>query len=202
MDIGEKKSTLRAAALSQRNSLPEAQARAISAVIQTNALTFPHYVSAASVALYSSVRNEVATDKIRDHALAHGKSLFFPRWQEGDHLELVAVSSAKQFAPGRFGIPEPLGAAAPGNLGAEALLVFVPGVAFDEFGNRLGRGRGCYDRLLARLGPNSIPVALAYEFQIVAGVPSEPWDQPVRYIITESRIIDCAGIRSLSERLC
>ncbi|HWO40688.1 MAG TPA: 5-formyltetrahydrofolate cyclo-ligase [Candidatus Eisenbacteria bacterium] len=202
MNIGEKKSALRAASLSQRNSLSEVQARAKSAAIQTNALAFPGYVSATSVALYSSVDNEVATEKILDHALAHGKSLFFPRWQDGDRLELVAVTSASELAPGKFGIPEPVGAAGLGDLGAEALLVFVPGLAFDPCGNRLGRGRGCYDRLLARLGPGSIPVGLAYEFQIVPKIPSETWDRPVRYVITESRIIDCADIRSSSERLC
>ena len=73
-----------------------------------------------------------------------------------------------------------------------SLIVFVPGVAFDPLGNRLGRGRGYYDRILSGLPVSARFVALAYEFQIVPLLPVEAWDRQVHYIVTERRVIDCA----------
>jgi 5-formyltetrahydrofolate cyclo-ligase len=82
----------------------------------------------------------------------------------------------------------------------EGLVVFVPGLAFDLQGHRLGRGRGWYDRVLSLLGGGSKVVALAYEFQIIKELPAERWDQRVRHIISEKRIIDCPDIPSRSGR--
>ena len=72
--------------------------------------------------------------------------------------------------------------------------MFVPGVAFDCAGNRLGRGAGWYDRLLANLGSKKFAIGLAYEFQIVDAVPAQPWDCRVNLILTEKRAIDCGAL--------
>jgi 5-formyltetrahydrofolate cyclo-ligase len=71
------------------------------------------------------------------------------------------------------------------------LVVFVPGVAFDAAGNRLGRGKGWYDRILARLDDKATLVALSYDFQVVEKVPTEARDRKVHYIVTETKLIDC-----------
>ena len=63
--------------------------------------------------------------------------------------------------------------------------------AFDEYRNRLGFGRGFYDRLLTRIPVRTYSVALAFEFQIVDRVPSGSHDMPVDYAITEARTIRC-----------
>ena len=66
-------------------------------------------------------------------------------------------------------------------------LIIVPGVAFDTKGNRMGHGKGYYDRLLKNA---KVPiVALAFEFQIVENVPTDEHDKPVDIIITGKRII-------------
>jgi 5-formyltetrahydrofolate cyclo-ligase len=63
----------------------------------------------------------------------------------------------------------------------------VPGLAFDQQGNRLGRGRGFYDKLLNNV---SVPkIALAYDIQIIAEVPVTKYDVPVTVVITEIEII-------------
>jgi 5-formyltetrahydrofolate cyclo-ligase len=201
MRTGEKKPALRAAALSRRKSLSQQQAAALSQLIQARALEFPPYIDARLAALYSPIQREVATEEIREHGLQHGKNVFYPRLGSGDSVELVEVKSASELRRGRFGIFEPAGTRMLSDQEFAGLILFVPGVAFDPQGNRLGRGMGWYDRLLRRIYGLGITVALAYEFQIISEVPSDPWDQKVHYLITERRIIDCRESGSQSRLL-
>ncbi len=63
--------------------------------------------------------------------------------------------------------------------------VLVPGLGFDAAGGRLGRGGGHYDRLLAELRPDCVRIGLCFHGQLLDRVPSDPWDQPVDWIVTE-----------------
>ena len=194
--MGGKKQTLRTAALLRRDSLTTAELALWGHLIQERVLHFSPYLVSRSVALYSPVGNEVATEEIRDHALKVRKKLFYPKLGRGENLALVQVESASELKPGRYGILEPTGEKIITKEGQERLVVFVPGLAFDLQGNRLGRGKGWYDRVLELLGKGSRLIALAYEFQIVEQVPTERWDRKVHHIITERRIVDCGDIPS------
>ncbi|MDR3110536.1 MAG: 5-formyltetrahydrofolate cyclo-ligase [Planctomycetaceae bacterium] len=68
-------------------------------------------------------------------------------------------------------------------------LVIVPGLAFDKRCNRLGRGRGYYDRFLKTLPQTAKKIALAYDTQFIDSIPTNEYDIPVDYVITESRIV-------------
>ena len=188
----ESKNSLRAVALAQRGLLSKAESVSRSRFIQTQALQFPPYLMRRSVALYSPIQNEVETADIREHALVQGKRVFYPRCTPENVLELVEIGSVTELGMGRFGIPEPTGDSRPSPQDQEEMVVFVPGVAFDVRGNRLGRGTGWYDRLIKNLGGATF-IALAYDFQIVDEVPAEQWDERVHYLITERRIIDCGS---------
>jgi 5-formyltetrahydrofolate cyclo-ligase len=190
----EKKHSLRAARLAQRSLLSRSEALARSRLIQARVLPFPPYSLSRSVALYNPVQNEVETAAIRDHALVTGKNVFFPRFGPEDTLELIKIESTSEFSPGRFGILEPTGEERLAGRDREALVVFVPGVAFDLYGNRLGRGKGCYDRLIKKELAGATLVALAYDLQIVDEVPAEEWDQRVHYVITERSVFDCRSV--------
>lgn len=185
------KQRLRASLLRRREALLPAELSDCNRLIQERVLGFAPYLAAGGVALYSPVGHEAATERIRDHALKAGKRLFYPRVGDGEELNFVRVESAAELAPGRYGILEPRGGRVMAQSECEGLIVFVPGVAFDLNGNRLGRGKGGYDRLLSRLGGETRLVGLAYEFQILAELPSEPWDQKVHHVITERRVVDC-----------
>jgi 5-formyltetrahydrofolate cyclo-ligase len=189
----EKKHSLRAAALAQCSLLSRSESLARSRLIQARVLQFPPYLLSRSVALYNPIQNEVETGAIRDHALVTGKNVFFPRFGPEDSLELIKIGSATEFSPGRFGILEPTGEGRLAGRDQEELVVFVPGVAFDLRGNRLGRGQGWYDRLIKELGEATL-VAIAYDFQIVDEVPAEEWDQRVHYVITERSVVDCRSM--------
>ena len=187
----EEKQSLRAAALAQRSLLSRSESFARSRLIQARVLQLPPYLLSRSVALYNPIQNEVETGAIRDHALATGKNIFFPRFGPQDSLELIKIESTTEFRPGRFGILEPTGEGRLTDRDREELVVFVPGVAFDSRGNRLGRGKGWYDRLIRNDLEEATLIALAYDFQIVDEVPAEEWDQRVHYLITERSVVDC-----------
>ena len=94
----------------------------------------------------------------------------------------LEVTSPADLAIGAYGIEEPTGALFTDY--ATIDLVIVPGVAFDRDGNRLGRGKGYYDRLLPRI-PSAYKVGICFPFQIVEEVPAEPFDIRMDEIITQ-----------------
>jgi 5-formyltetrahydrofolate cyclo-ligase len=72
-------------------------------------------------------------------------------------------------------------------------VAFLPVVAWDAPGGRLGRGGGFYDRLFTRLPRAITRVGLAYEFQEYPDLPRDPWDVCLDYVITERRLVRCGG---------
>ena len=101
------------------------------------------------------------------------------------------IESEKDLLPGRYGILEPQGSGCLSEQDLRGLVVFIPAVLLDQTGNRLGRGRGWYDRALTSLGKGVVRIALAYEFQLIEEVPTDKWDCSVDFIVTEDRVIRC-----------
>ena len=89
-------------------------------------------------------------------------------------------------ATGKFGISEPRPECETIPLD-QFDLVLVPGLAFDPGGNRLGRGRGFYDRILA--AASGVKCGVAYDFQLLEKIPVEPHDAPVNFIFTPTRCV-------------
>ncbi len=194
VDNEEKKLVLREAVILRRNALTSQESLLLSRAIQARALQLPAYQRSSSVALYSAIQNEVSTEEIFENALASGRRIFYPRiGAEGACCEFVAVSSKADLRIGHYGILEPAGAGRLSQEDCANLIMFVPGVAFDRSGNRLGRGRGWYDRMLTWLGGTAMVGALAYQFQVVEKVPIDRWDRRVQFIVTESQVIDCGA---------
>lgn len=187
----DRKQALRARVTLQRESLSPAELHAWSRLIQQKVLEFPFYLNAQIVALYSSFGNEVLTTAISEHALQSGKAVFYPRIVRAGSVELIRVVSREALRPSSYGILEPTDGPTITPQELQSGLVFVPGVAFDLFGGRLGRGHGAYDRLLVQWEDQPKLVALAYEFQIVDKVPTDERDRRVHYIITERRVVNC-----------
>lgn len=137
---------------------------------------------ASVVLLYWSMADEVQT-----HAFVErwywDKTLLLP-CVDGDDLVLRQYTGPECMVAGeQFGISEPTGEEWK-DLGAVELIV-VPGVAFDKQNNRMGRGRGFYDRLL-KSTPNAVKVGVAYDFQMLDTIPVEPHDVKMNRVITEN----------------
>jgi 5-formyltetrahydrofolate cyclo-ligase len=95
--------------------------------------------------------------------------------------------------PGFQGIPEP-SASAPE---VWPTLLLVPLVAVTLAGARLGQGRGYYDRALAGLRQRQkvTAIGLAWDCQIAPALPADPWDMPLDWVATPTRLVRCADYR-------
>ena len=186
------KRALRGAVLAKREALSPVLARVWGYGIQRRALALPAYMAARAVALYSPLGNEVETSEIFRDGLEARKRLYYPK-ATASVPGAYRVRARTDFVPGRYGILEPAGDERLPRSGEDALAVFVPGVAFDKYGNRIGRGGGWYDRWMQGLDVRVPRIALAYEFQLLEEVPVERGDLPVHTIVTESRVIACDG---------
>jgi 5-formyltetrahydrofolate cyclo-ligase len=145
--------------------------------------------SGMEVALYSAVRGEVGTERIREAYLSAGAAVFYPCVVGWGEIGFYPHRDGDGWEKGAYGIPEPPRppGVAPRTVGFD--LVLVPGVAFDRSGHRLGHGLGYYDRFLRRL-PESVPrVGLAYSDQVVPEVPVDEWDVSLHALVTEEGVI-------------
>ena len=106
-----------------------------------------------------------------------------------------AASGLRDFdadlATGRFGILEPKPEAIRPAAADQIDVALAPGLAFDETGNRLGRGMGYFDRLLQET--SGARIALAFDFQLLGEVPTEAHDTRMDFIVTETRLIKIKG---------
>jgi 5-formyltetrahydrofolate cyclo-ligase len=93
---------------------------------------------------------------------------------------------AADIVPGKFGVREPAAGCTEIPLN-QFDLILVPGMAFDLAGNRLGRGQGFYDRILAEA--SGIKCGLCHDFQLLEKIPNEPHDVKVNFIFTPSRCV-------------
>lgn len=150
------------------------------------------FQASRALLLYCAVDNEVETDVLRQAAHAQGKAVYYPRVLDRMRdIEFVRVAPGEALAPGAWGINEPTGEER--FQAGQPALVIVPGIAFDLAGTRLGRGRGCYDRVLSSLHPPAHVLGLAFDLQVALSLPREAHDKPVEFIATESRVLRCDG---------
>ena len=104
----------------------------------------------------------------------------------GDDLRLLPYNGTDSLKPGIFGIMEPIEQKTTVDE-SEIDLIIVPGVAFDRQLNRMGRGKGYYDRLLSTL---QVPkIGICFDFQLQDMIPIEPFDKKMDMIITEKEVI-------------
>lgn len=144
------------------------------------------FISARTVLLYSSMRNEVRTQDFIDKWAA-SKTIALPV-VVGDNLVIRKYLPSK-LAPGYLGILEPTSEAEEIPI-SKVDLAIVPGVAFDRQGNRLGHGKGFYDRLLAEMDCPKIGVA--YEGQMYDCLETDEWDRKMDFVITPSNMYICS----------
>ncbi|MFI5620805.1 5-formyltetrahydrofolate cyclo-ligase [Streptomyces sp. NPDC051567] len=189
------KTALRRERLAARRALSPEACRAAATALAVRAAALPELAGAATVAAYVSVGTEPGTRELLDALRAAGKRVLLPLLLPDDDLDWALYEGPASLAPagrpGRMRLLEPTGPALGPDAVTTAGAVLLPGLAVDARGMRLGRGGGSYDRVLARLeraGAHPALVVLLYDDEVVARVPEEPHDHPVRAVATPSGV--------------
>lgn len=139
------------------------------------------FLMADKILMYHSLPDELGTREFLDRWHSR-KSFFLPR-VNGVDLEILPYDKSR-LELGAFHIEESTGCDVTPE--EEIELIVVPAVAYDSAGNRLGRGKGFYDRLLQRT--KAVTIGVAYDFQLVEEIPVEEHDVPVDMVITPSKV--------------
>jgi 5-formyltetrahydrofolate cyclo-ligase len=171
-----------------KSILPEARAIA-SAQARARLVEQTIWRRANSVLLFAPLPQEVDIWPLLTAALAAGKLVALPCFEPDSRIYAARQVGDPEtdVQVGRFGIREPMEHCG-GLPGDKIDLVLVPGVAFDLEGNRLGRGQGYYDQLLATL-PGS-RCGIAFDQQIEPGIPAEEHDASMNCLLTPTRWIE------------
>ena len=151
----------------------------------------PVWITAPTVCLYSPLADEPDVQELLAFAWRAGKRTALPRYApEFGAYVACEIKDSNNLQRGRFGILEPL-PACPTIPANQLDLILAPGLGFAPDGQRLGRGKGYYDRLLAEVFGHKCGVA--FDWQIVATVPAEPHDIRVNSIVTPTRWLAAAA---------
>ena len=185
------KHELRRRLVAERSALDPRDVELASTRVCRSILVIPEYERASAVALYSAFANEVNLETLARDCERQGKRMLLPRFNEGGGAyEMVWIDAwDADRIPGRFGIFEPdarCAVASPVKLEERSVLWLVPGVGFDRFGNRLGFGKGYYDRLLDNV--RGCRVGICHGFQIVEKIPSTATDVPMNMIVSDQEV--------------
>ncbi|NLK63755.1 MAG: 5-formyltetrahydrofolate cyclo-ligase [Tissierellia bacterium] len=185
----ERKKELRKKILSIRNNMLKEEVENNSNVIMKKVIRLETYRQSKVIFIYMDFNNEVVTSNLIRHMLSGKKRVVIPYTDTINTVlipsEITGEADLKQNS---FGYYEPKHIL-PVSI-EEIDLVIVPGIVFDKNLNRIGFGKGYYDRILRKLKPSAKKIAVAHDFQVLEEIPSEEHDVKMDMIITE---LSCYG---------
>lgn len=185
--ISDEKQLIRERVRALRQSLAPDQVRdageAVSKIIRPRVIA----EGTGYVCVYASTGKEIPTDPLMQLLIEDGVTVGVPDWEawkQGSGLKVVSIESTGELIREDRVVPQPAVCQGRSIPIEELELFLVPGLAFDRSGNRLGMGGGYFDRLLSRASSTATFTGLAYDFQVVAHLPSDKHDIPVHDVVT------------------
>ncbi len=170
-----------------RDGLSKQQVEEWSAQIAQQLLSCAAFREADYVYAYYPLGNEADVRLAVTEAFAQGKRVAFPKVFH-ETMQYFEVTSLSQFEKGSFCIMEPIEDHPVDWREEESLLVLTPGVAFDKSGNRLGFGKGYYDRHFADVAKITM-AGIGYSLQFAEQLPADPRDVPLQILISEKEVL-------------
>jgi 5-formyltetrahydrofolate cyclo-ligase len=196
--LSEQRKALRKQLREKRLALSSQQQARAAAAVYDRLVRSTLFSKASHIAFYLPANGELDTRPILQHALASGKHCYLPVLSplHPGKMYFVRVRAGQPLTSNRWGIPEPALRASDIVRPLALDLVLMPLLGFDDEGNRLGMGKGFYDRAFAfRIGHGGqgnlhrhspLLLGLAHACQKVKRVPAQSWDVPVDGVITDA----------------
>lgn len=177
----ETKKDIRKQIFSKRKACSQQEIQKWSRIITDRVISLPAFRRAEQILVYADYNHEVVTSYLIEEAWKAGKEVAVPK-VVGKDMVFYKLTDFEQLEPGYFDIPEPVS----GEIveWPQALMI-MPGVAFDRKNHRVGYGGGFYDRYLEK-HPLIRRVAIAFSFQVLPEVPTEPTDICPQILVTET----------------
>jgi 5-formyltetrahydrofolate cyclo-ligase len=185
--LAEHKSALRKELLAARSALTEAERKSAGTALRALLLDLPEVGMAGTIAAYLSVGTEPETAGLVFALWKKGSYVLLPVLRDDNDLDWASYEGPESLASGPHGLLQPTEPRRGVGAIASADFVIVPALAVGKNGHRLGRGGGCYDRALTRVGPAVPTVALLYDTELLDEVPAGPHDQLVRAVAQPAR---------------
>ena len=192
LSIYSAKNEIRRQILGKRNALSASEVLKRSLVIQHRVMDLSQYKSAKIIGAYFPIGSEVRTEYLIESALNSQKVVLLPK-VASDRIALSRVFEEdirdNKLVEGRFKILEPPRSWY--NAQKNIDLLIVPGIAFDKYGNRIGYGKGYYDRFIKQ-NDFRLSIGLAFQFQVLDdALPRCDFDQRLHAIATERNVLVC-----------
>ncbi len=140
----------------------------------------PRYQQASTVLLYNSLPDEVYTHDLIEQALTEGKTVLLPVVISATEMEIRHYTGTGDLRISSYGILEPSGE--PFTDYRKIDFALIPGMSFDSHRNRLGRGKGYYDRFLPNI-PQAYKLGICFDFQKLDAIPADEYDKKVDEVL-------------------
>jgi 5-formyltetrahydrofolate cyclo-ligase len=186
--MGNEKQLIRKEINKRKHSLPDEAVAYLSRKICDRLIRTETFRKAHCIALYHAIKGEVRTTELIEEW--HEKKKIALPVVSGDNMSFHLYTGKENLVAGALNIPEP---DTSGTFPAEMIpaedidLFIVPGIAFDRECNRMGRGKGYYDRFLTKTDKPII--GLCFGFQLKEHIPTEEHDRKMTMVITEDTIV-------------
>ena len=138
------------------------------------------YIDSNTVALYRNIGSEVSTKKLIDYSLDKGKKVVLPKCI-GEKMEFYIISTNEKYLISNFNIEEPLSNNIIDRNSID--LAIVPGICFDNNKNRIGFGKGYYDKYFGDL--DTFKIGICYSEQVTDKIPIDEYDIKMNLVITD-----------------
>lgn len=169
------KSELRKIIRNRKRQYSSSQLEELSLSVLSRLNNIEQLEAAQTVLMYYSLPDEVNTHQYIDHLIRQGKRVLLPEVIDSEHMVIREYTGKQDLKEGTFHIMEPIGAIFPEEKYKEIEVGIIPGMSFDAKGNRLGRGKGYYDRFLEKV-PDMYKIGICFDFQKEESIPTEVTD--------------------------
>ena len=176
-----------------RKNLDSATANSLSNIIIDNVLGLKEIKQNDTFMVYNSLKTEVQTDRLITALKSQNKTVAYPI-TVGDDMVAGVPCGSNGYKKSSLGVIEPLEY----TVLDSPSVVIVPLVACDKNLNRIGMGKGYYDRYLS--GKSAIKIGICYDFQVVDKIIPNKTDIPLDIIITEKQILRSKSYENFSNR--